>query len=82
MRKTNTKVTRYSAPKLDQARKHSNFVRISHYRKDKILHDLKLIGNLAQRGYYDYSPDEVDRLFQEIMQGIQANYARFQSFEA
>jgi hypothetical protein len=43
--------------------KSEKFKQLAQKRVDKTLKQLKLIGNLANRGSYEYTDDQVDKIF-------------------
>jgi len=58
--------------------KHDRFKRLARLRGERILNDLRLLGNLANRNNYEYSDSEVKALFSAIDEELKI--ARF-SFE-
>lgn len=44
----------------------NNFVRVAETRTDKVIADLKLLGKLADRVYYEYSDSQIERIFKAI----------------
>lgn len=57
------------------------FVRLATSRVNKALKDLQLIGNLSNRSNYDYSEEDVDKIFRALNAEIKACKARFESEE-
>lgn len=49
----------------DESR-NERFRRLAATRGDRLIREIALLGNLANRKNYDYSPDEVDALFRPI----------------
>ena len=58
--------------------KNANFKRLAEARGNKVLKDLRLVGNLANRNNYEYSDREVNILFSAIEQELRAVKAGFQ----
>lgn len=57
--------------------KRERFCRLAENRVNKILHLVKLIGNLADESNYEYSEDQVERVFNAIQTGLNNAKARF-----
>ena len=46
--------------------KRDRFVRIAEARTNKILNMIRLLGNCSNRGVYDYSDDDINKIFNAI----------------
>lgn len=46
--------------------KHEKFLRLAKLRGERVINDLRLIGNLANRNNYDYSDEEVKAIFSAV----------------
>lgn len=57
--------------------KHDKFVRLATSRGNRVLRDLELLGNLSHRGNYEYSDEEVRKLFLQIEGMVKDTRARF-----
>ena len=57
--------------------KSERFCRLAESRVNKILHLVKLIGNLADESNYEYSEDQVERVFNAIQTGLNNAKVRF-----
>ncbi len=53
------------------------FLKIAERRTVQILKMLRLLGNCANRSSYEYNPEEVDRIFDEIQRELDLAHARF-----
>jgi hypothetical protein len=53
------------------------FKQLAQKRVDKALKQLKLIGNLAYRGSYEYSDDQVDKIFTALQSEMAKAKTRF-----
>jgi len=42
------------------------FTRIAPKRVERLLREIRLIGNLANRNHYDYTEDEVEKIFNAV----------------
>lgn len=61
--------------------KHSRFVRLGEKRTNDLIAKIRLIGNLANRHNYEYSPTEVKQIFEAIDAELQTAKDKFQSQE-
>ena len=50
--------------------KRETFIRVAERRTAKVLKDLRLLGQCANRRTYEYSPDQVRKIFREIRRTI------------
>ncbi len=46
--------------------KHDKFIRLAEARTNKILDMLKLLGNCSNKNVYDYTAEDVDKIFSAI----------------
>ena len=49
-----------------QKEKHDKFIELAEKRVSKLLHQLKLIGNLSNRSTYNYAEEEIMKIFSSI----------------
>ena len=54
------------------------FVQLAESRVNKALKDVQLIGNLSNRSNYDYTDEDVERIFKALNQEIAACKKRFE----
>lgn len=57
--------------------KKERFKRLASLRTNTVLQRLKILGNCSNRQIYDYSKDEVDKIFDEISRNLREVRARF-----
>lgn len=55
------------------------FQKLAPYRTNEVLKRLKVLGNCANRSAYDYSEDEVNKIFSAIEKKIKEVRAKFYS---
>lgn len=55
----------------------NRFRRLATARGDRLIREISLLGNLANRKNYDYTPDEVEQLFRPIERELQEVRALF-----
>jgi hypothetical protein len=63
--------------KLMNDRKNKNFKRLAKLRGDRIVKDLRLLGNLANKNNYSYTDSEVNAIFSVIEQELKISKANF-----
>ena len=54
-----------------------NFIRIAENRTNKILDIIKLLGNLSNKSYYDFTSKQVDSIFNTIQNELEEQKKRF-----
>lgn len=57
--------------------KADKFTRLANARMRKMLKQFELLGNLANRGQYECTPEQVDTIFNRIRHDIEAVEAKF-----
>jgi len=57
--------------------RNERFKRLAKQRGERILKYLQLLGNLSNRNNYDYSDEEVRKLFGAIEEELRSNRAKF-----
>jgi len=65
----------YSAPKNDIKRK--RFIRVAESRVNKILYNLDNLGKCSNKRNYEYSEEEVRRIFREIERKVKETRSHF-----
>jgi len=64
--------------------RHDKFRRLAQPRVEKVLNDLRVLGNLASKSRYEYTQEEVDRMFESIdarLQEVKTKFGRKQAEE-
>ena len=59
--------------------KRNNFKRLAEARTEKILAMLDLIGNLSNKSFYEYTDEEVDKIFKAITESVENNKNKFKT---
>lgn len=59
--------------------KNERFKRLAKQRGERALHDIHLLGNLSNRNNYDYSDNEVRKLFSALEDELKQAKSRFAS---
>lgn len=57
--------------------RNERFRRLAATRGDRLIREISLLGNLANRKNYEYSPEEVDELFRPIQTELREVRALF-----
>jgi hypothetical protein len=57
--------------------KRSKFVGLAEARVNRAIKDIRLIGNLANRGAYTYEEEDVRKIFRALQKELDAAKARF-----
>ena len=53
------------------------FKRLASYRTNEILKKLKVLGNCSNRSAYDYSEEEISKIFSEIDRAVKETKGKF-----
>lgn len=54
-----------------------NFKRLAVARTNEVLRRLKILGNCANRSHYDYTEEEIAKIFSEIEKKVRETKAKF-----
>lgn len=57
--------------------KRERFRRLAVYRTNEVLKKIKILGNCANRSAYEYTEDEVNKIFSEIEKNTRAIKSKF-----
>lgn len=60
-----------------KAKKRERFKRLAEYRTNEVLKRLKILGNCANRSAYDYTEEEVNKIFSEIERKVKEVKSKF-----
>jgi hypothetical protein len=60
-----------------KSEKRERFKRLAVYRTNEVLRRLKILGNCANRSAYDYSEEDINKIFSEIERRIKEIKAKF-----
>ena len=58
-------------------KKRERFKRLAEYRTNAVLKRLKVLGNCANRSAYDYSEEEIDKIFSVIEKQVKETKSKF-----
>ena len=59
--------------------KQERFKRLAKLRGDRVLKDIQLLGNLSNRNNYEYSDQDVRKLYSALEEELRISKARFSS---
>lgn len=62
---------------MDEKTKKANFKRLAESRTQKIIKSIETLGNLSNRSNYEYSDEQVDRIFNTIEEELRIQKAKF-----
>ena len=62
---------------MNQDNKKERFKRLATQRTNSVLQRLKVLGNCSNRSAYDYSEEEVNKIFSEIERRVRETKAKF-----
>lgn len=57
--------------------KRERFKRLATYRTNEVLKKLKVLGNCSNRSAYEYTEDEINKIFSEIEKMTRSTRAKF-----
>jgi len=57
--------------------RHQRFIRIATKRTNKALNDIRLLGNCSNKSGYDYSEQEINKIFGTIERAVKEARAKF-----
>jgi hypothetical protein len=57
--------------------KRGKFIELAEARVNRAIRDIRLIGNLANRGAYEYGEDDVKKVFRALQKELDSARARF-----
>lgn len=57
--------------------KRDRFKKLAEYRTNEILKRLKVLGNCSNRSAYEYSEEEISKIFSEIERKVRETKAKF-----
>jgi hypothetical protein len=62
---------------VSQIEKRERFKKLAVYRTNEVLKRLKVLGNCANRSAYEYTEDEVNKIFSEVERKVKEIKAKF-----
>jgi len=62
---------------VSQTEKRERFKKLAVYRTNEVLKRLKVLGNCANRSAYEYTEDEVNKIFSEVERKVKEIKAKF-----
>lgn len=57
--------------------RHDRFRRVATKRTNDILEKIRILGNCSNKSSYEYTPDEVNKIFNEIDKQLKLTKAKF-----
>jgi hypothetical protein len=62
---------------IEDKTKRERFKRLAVYRTNEVLRRLKVLGNCANRSAYEYTEEEISKIFSEIERKVKETRAKF-----
>ncbi len=62
---------------MEQESRHERFKRVASKRTNEILEKIRIIGNCSNKSSYEYTEDEVNKIFSEIDKQLKLTKAKF-----
>ena len=62
---------------VKQETRHERFKRIAGKRTNDVLEKVRILGNCSNRSSYEYSKDEINKIFSEIDRQLKLTKAKF-----
>ena len=59
--------------------KRDKFIRLANKRTNSVLNQIKILGNCSNKYVYDYTEEDINKIFSEIDKRIKETKARFRS---
>lgn len=69
------RVSLYNVGRMDKRR--DNFRRLAVARTKEVLRRLKILGNCANRSHYDYTEEEINKIFSEVEKKVREAKMKF-----
>ncbi len=62
---------------MEQENRHERFKRIAAKRTNDILEKIRILGNCSNKSSYEYTEDEINKIFSEIEKQLKLTKAKF-----
>jgi len=66
---------------MERETKRDRFVRLAEARTNRILDDLRLLGNCSSKANYQYTDEDVRKIFNAIEKEVRQTRSRFQGVD-
>lgn len=63
---------------MEKESKRNRFIRVAESRTNKILQQIRLIGNLSNKNVYEYSDQDIEKIFAALEEEIENQKEKFQ----
>jgi hypothetical protein len=73
------KSTGYDPTLYSEEAKRERFIRVAERRMNRLLNDLRLLGNTSNKSLYSYEPADVAKIFAEIEKKVTEVNSKFNS---
>jgi len=62
---------------MEKETRHERFARLAEKRTNNIIKNIRILGNCSNRSSYEYTKEEVDKIFNAITSEIREEKAKF-----
>ena len=62
---------------MERETKKARFVRVAEARTNKILNQIRLVGNLANKSVYEYTDEDIEKIFSALAAEIEKQKEKF-----
>lgn len=76
---TQPKKSTYNAELYTPAAKRDRFIRVAEKRTNRILNNIRLLGNTSNKSLYSYEDTDIDKVFSTIEQKLVETRAKFKT---
>lgn len=63
--------------KIKYSSKRERFINVAEARTRSILDRIRILGNCSNKSLYEYTPEEIDRIFRAIQEQLSQTKAKF-----
>lgn len=65
--------------KIKYSSKRERFINVAEARTQTIINRIRILGNCSNKNLYEYSPDEIDKIFRAIQNQLIETKSRFET---
>lgn len=62
---------------MNSGNRRERFKRLATYRTNEVLRKLKVLGNCSNRSAYEYTEEDINKIFSEIEKSVRETKAKF-----
>lgn len=65
--------------KIKYSSRRERFVNVAEARTQTIINRIRILGNCSNKNLYEYSPDEIDKIFRAIQNQLMETKSKFET---